>query len=73
MLQYAKSYNAYGLQGPVADSVLFYGGYKRESFCEYKTVNGAREYDSCSYRIDIAYMVMIFVSLFGPFFVISWR
>jgi len=45
----------------------------RESFCDYEDVNGTREYESCSYRIDIAYMVMIFLSLFGPFFVISYR
>ncbi|XP_065889131.1 transmembrane channel-like protein 7 isoform X2 [Dysidea avara] len=59
-------------RGAVADSILFYGGYVRESFCNYDDVDGTREYDSCSYRIDIAYMVMIFLSIFGPFFVISW-
>ena len=65
------------VQGPVADSWLFYGGYVRESFCESNsscvTSTGACEYTSCSYRIDIAYMIMIFVSLFGPFFILSWR
>ncbi|XP_065888479.1 transmembrane channel-like protein 7, partial [Dysidea avara] len=78
--------NLFDGMGPVADSVLFLGGYKRESLCYDCTVtidnvkwrcpnvSGTleREYHSCSYRIDIAYMVMIFVSLFGPFFVIAW-
>ena len=64
-------------QGPVADSWLFYGGYVRESFCEWNssclTSTDPCDYSSCSYRIDIAYMIMIFVSLFGPFFILSWR
>ena len=74
------------LQGVIADSLLFYGGYVRESFCDNSSCvesscessncvhsTGACEYGPCSYRIDIAYMIMIFVSLFGPFFVLSWR
>lgn len=49
----------------------------RESFCESDsdciTHSGPCEYNSCSYRIDIAYMIMITLSLFGPFFILSWR
>ena len=65
------------IQGPVTDSWLFYGGYVKESFCDSNssclTSTEPCEYSSCSYRIDIAYMMMIFVSLFGAFFTLSWR